>query len=542
MKHFESMRALAKRAAVVCLYALPVLALDRIAMAQFSGDAVILDPGTGETADFFGLTSSLSGDRLAVGAMRASNPEGRVYLFERSGDTWISIGAVAGDADSNQLFGSGVELFGDTLIVADNEPYNGKARFHAFESVGGEWAPTQVFMTSGEAGESARLLTLAADFAIIGAPKADHPQANEAGAVYFFERVGGVWTETRKLFADRPRDGAQFGGAAALSGNHLVIGEQTHEYKDNAVYFFERGPNGWAETERVLASDGSPCDLFGKELAIEGTLAIVAAPEKNGAWHREGAVYVFERRASGWVETGSLTETFANRGAFANRFGGTVALSGRSLVVGAAGATPAPRVGGQVFLYTREADGSWTREWSVDGEEFAYLGLSVEMNERWMMAAAPDAISQSPNGSRAYVWRREGGAVATSYCHPDPASTGGVVGLRAVGSETVAQNELTFLVDGLPQGSFAFLLASRGAADRPFHARQAMLLCLADPLERASGVFGGPAFQHTVSVPFDLTSSPNGIVVLPGERWRFQVWYRDGGTTNTSVAVSIDFR
>ena len=37
----------------------------------------------------------------------------------------------------------------------------------------------------------------------------------------------------------------------------------------------------------------------------------------------------------------------------------------------------------------------------------------------------------------------------------------------------------------------------------------------------------------------DLTNLPAGTVVLPGETWSFQLWHRDGSTSNFSSSLAL---
>ncbi|MCP3917738.1 MAG: hypothetical protein GY711_19515 [bacterium] len=493
--------------------------------------------------DFFGFTSALFSDRIAVGALRAADDKGRVYVFEHDAAGWMHTAELHADAGAHDLFGVQLELYGDTLMASDSGPASAMNHVYVFEAQGADWVRTQVLAPRGSTGEQTRLIALGSDLAVVGAPMADHPAAADAGAIYLFERLGGVWTLTQKVFAREPIAGAQFGGNAALSGNHMVVGEQTHEHKDNTVYFFTRTPAGWTQTETVRAHDSVPRDLFGKALALEGSTAIVAAPEKRETWFRQGAVYVFERHEGRWREHAKLTESFATQGSFGNRYGGSVALSGGSLIVGAAQANPAPSIGGQAFLYTRDEQRSWNRRTTLDGGTLSFLGLSVEIDERWLVVSAPDAITQALSGPRVFAWRRTGENAGASYCHPDPGPSGPAPDLRAVGSTLVQRNDLSFVVDSLPLTSFGVLLASRTVADRPFHGSGAGTLCLGDPVLRASGPLAGSAGYQSVQIPFDLIIPPSGVEIGAGETWNFQIWFRIPGpaSTHTSTAVTVSF-
>jgi hypothetical protein len=86
-----------------------------------------------ETGDYFGYSVSLSGDTLAVGAVNecssatgidgnqadnSASSSGAVYVFTRSGDTWVQQAYIKGsNTETWDYFGYSVSLSGDTLAV-----------------------------------------------------------------------------------------------------------------------------------------------------------------------------------------------------------------------------------------------------------------------------------------------------------------------------------------------------------------------------------------------------------------------------------------
>jgi hypothetical protein len=83
------------------------------------------------------------------------------------------------------------------------------------------------------------------------------------------------------------------------------------------------------ESAKLVALDRAPGDYFGWRVALSGSTAVVGAPGSGGT----GVVYVFVRAGSTWSEQARLT---ASDGAAGDRFGGSVAISGDTVVVGAA--------------------------------------------------------------------------------------------------------------------------------------------------------------------------------------------------------------
>src|SRR5262245_10505928 len=134
--------------------------------------------------DYFGASVALSGDTLAVGAVRddigANVDQGSVYVFTRSGAVWtLQQKLTANDGVAHNPFGQSVAIGGDTLVVG--------------------------------AGTSA----------------------------YVFTRSGATWTQQQIL---TPGDSASvgFGHSVALSGNTLVVGAPGDSVSSMAAYVFMR--------------------------------------------------------------------------------------------------------------------------------------------------------------------------------------------------------------------------------------------------------------------------------------------------------------
>ena len=134
--------------------------------------------------------------------------------------------------------------------------------------------------------------------------------------------------------------------------------------------------------------------------------------------------------------------------------------------------------------------------------------------------------------------------ISVTYCQSNPNSSGGVAGLAALGSETIADNDLFLRTVGAPQNVFGYYLMAQPQAQTPLPAPSQGILCLGFPLVRFSQpeflLFSGTSGELRMRV--DLMALPSGTVFQPGERWRFQCWFRDGTSSNTSRGVFVDFQ
>ncbi len=147
--------------------------------------------------------------------------------------------------------------------------------------------------------------------------------------------------------------------------------------------------------------------------------------------------------------------------------------------------------------------------------------------------------------------------VGVQTCTPTVLNSAGATAIQTpCGSNSVADNNVLLLVDGLPEGSVGYFLNAR-SADAMFNPGTSQgTLCLSGSIGRHDAqVFS--AFSP-ISSPFtsggwwsgivlDQTQmpTPSGFVaVVPGDTWFFQAWYRDANpmpTSNLSDVISITF-
>ncbi len=130
-----------------------------------------------------------------------------------------------------------------------------------------------------------------------------------------------------------PARAQQFGGALAISGDHVLVGETGKQIFPGIVYVYNRVGGTWMEVSQMTASDneGGP-DGFGRALAAQGETLLVGAP---GTATSAGTVYLLQRDGSGnWTESGRFVAGDAAEG---DAFGSAVVISGDIALVSATG-------------------------------------------------------------------------------------------------------------------------------------------------------------------------------------------------------------
>jgi hypothetical protein len=142
---------------------------------------------------------------------------------------------------------------------------------------------------------------------------------------------------------------------------------------------------GWVSTTQTAelgAAGGNYGDVLGTSVAVSGSTIVAGAPDHtNGSYINaddNGEVYVWTKPAAGaWVnaiQTASLT---ASDSGAQDLLGGSVAISGSTIVAGAPG-----RGAGAVYVWTLPVSGTWTdatqtAELTTNDPSAGYVGESV---------------------------------------------------------------------------------------------------------------------------------------------------------------------
>ena len=306
--------------------------------------------------DFFGVNVAISGDTIAVGTTRSSpygnvvsSRNGLVYIFERKDSAWTQQAKLSSGTSEPDLFGIGIALRGDRLVV--------------------------------------------------GAPY-DNSQARQSGAIYVFDRMGSgsTWSAATKLKAAAPQVEALLGWSVAVDGDNIIAGAPQDTLLvvgpggRGGAHVFVRRNGSWAEQQRLQAQVPEDADVFGYSVAILGDRAVVGSPRSSPLSDApNGQAFVFDRAGDHWSASATLAAPNPRGG---DAFGTSVLLSNDALVIGASGDSSGARGvngnaartdaehSGAVYVYGYQTDG-WVRS--------AYLKSSnAEAGDWWAEHAALD--------------------------------------------------------------------------------------------------------------------------------------------------------
>lgn len=197
---------------------------------------------------------------------------------------------------------------------------------------------------------------------------------------------------------------AYSGSAVAIDGDVALVAAQPifQRWMSGTVTVWEYSTGAWRETASLPSSETD--DAFGGAIAVSGDTAVIGAWEDSATGARSGAAYVYTREGGTWSRTAKLTATEATAEA---RFGYAVAVSGDTIAIGA----PADQTTvGAVHVFTRSGD-SWEATAvlraaeSTEGDRFAE---SVAVSGSTVLVGAL-ATGEAATGA-GYVFAESGGS------------------------------------------------------------------------------------------------------------------------------------
>jgi len=245
---------------------------------------------------------------------------------------------------------------------------------------------------------------------------------------------------TQLKLVPKEDDGAAsdwFGASIAFDGDTVVVGAPG-PFPDSEipgyVHVYTRGDTSsgsstWTLQAKLVANDGATDDRFGTSVAIHGSTIVVGAAyddtddDTDDVFNPHGSAYVFIRDGSGtsanWTQQAKLV---AEDGAASDFFGGSVAIDGDTIVVGARLDNANGYDSGSAYVYTRDGTGTiakWSQQTKLvaeDGAPFDYFGIRVAIHgDTIVVGAYRDDTDNGSNSGSAYVYTRDGTGTSAKW-------------------------------------------------------------------------------------------------------------------------------
>jgi hypothetical protein len=249
-------------------------------------------------------------------------------------------------------------------------------------------------------------VAISGDSAIIGASR-NNDSGNNSGSAYIFTRSGSAWTLQAKLTADDAAAGDNFGGSVAISGDLVIIGAEQGDH-GGAAFIFNRSCSTWSQQAKLNADDPLIAnDNFGVSVAIFGDSVVIGVDGDDDGGSSSGSAYIFTRTGSVWSQQAKLT---ADDATVDGSFGGSVAISSDSVIIGAEGDDDGGSNSGSSYIFTRSGS-TWSQQAKLhagDPSANDYFGSAVAISgDSVVIGAHRDDDGGSESGS-AYIFTRAG--------------------------------------------------------------------------------------------------------------------------------------
>ncbi len=183
----------------------------------------------GAASDNFGQSVSVSGDRIVIGSPFDEDngvDGGSVYIYDWNDNQWNETKLTASDGAASDLFGLSVSVSGDRIIAGslgddDNGYSSGSAYIYDWD--GSQWDETKITASDSAEGDLfGRSVSVSGDRIVVGS-YSDDDNGLDSGSAYIYDWEGSQWNET-KLTASDGVAISYFGYSVSVSGDRIVVG------------------------------------------------------------------------------------------------------------------------------------------------------------------------------------------------------------------------------------------------------------------------------------------------------------------------------
>jgi hypothetical protein len=298
--------------------------------ALWTKQQVLNYPGTQDNS-YFGCSVAIDGDTIAVGAYGDGGSSGSVFVFTRSAGLWSLQATIPGPYESE--FGRAVALSGDTLLAGTYFASAGDGDAYVYQGSGSDWTQ-QAHLTASDAAVGdcfGWAVALSGDTAVIGAPFHGGTFPDGPGTAYVFTRSGTTWTQQCEVDGTAADD--NLGRSVAVDGQTALAGAPMAGRVDVLAEKVAGDPTSWALQSDLTGGDSDVTDFFGWAVALSGDTALVGADRHAaGGQTWSGETYGFAYDAGAWTQAAEFSAPSPVAG---GQFGYALGLDGTTALVGA---------------------------------------------------------------------------------------------------------------------------------------------------------------------------------------------------------------
>ncbi|MCP3916437.1 MAG: hypothetical protein GY711_12840 [bacterium] len=189
------------------------------------------------------------------------------------------------------------------------------------------------------------------------------------------------------------------------------------------------------------------------------------------------------------------------------------------------------------FDITGQPDASWSLGAGVHTLEFSARSHGFMM-DRFHLALPGNPGSENANLPESTA------LLGDPFCVPVNNSTGMPGEMRVLGSSHAVNMDISLEASQMPMNQFGFFLTSQVAQGGFTPPGSAGRICLGTGIARFNGQVQNTGSSGTFGITVDTQNIPTTppTAIVSGETWYFQAWFRDGGTSNFTRGVEVDFQ
>jgi len=369
----------------------------------------------------FGASVGIDGDLMVVGRLQSDGwGPLTAHIFRRDQGAPNGWGHVTHIKPNDAPGGENVAvaISGDTVVLG--APGVDPPRAYVFRQDHGginAWGQVAEITPGGDSGgKFGSSVAISADTVVVGAYKLTVSGFGNAGAAYVFQRdIGGpdAWGQTANLTLLDPERFGYFGHSVAIDADTVFVGAPLREASAFIYYRDQNGPGAWGLVAQISSGD-SASQYFGGSVAISGNTAVVGRPYDDEFGTQSGSAYVFERDYGGpdtWGQVARVTASDASEDAL---FGASIDISGDTAIVGAHGDSYSGAYTGSAYIFRR--DQGTTNGWgqvskltASDGSGTDFFAMSVAIDGDTVVSGARYLSRTFPAEGSVYLFRRDQG-------------------------------------------------------------------------------------------------------------------------------------
>ena len=399
-----------------------------------------LNNPTPSLSDWFGRAVAVDGTRVVIAAAldnTGASDAGSAYVYDlSSGTPALPVATLNNPSPAvNDQFGGSLTISGTRVLVGaylDDTGATDAGSAYVYEVSSG--TPTVPILALNNPGlavndQFGTTVAVSGNLMVVGAPY-DDTGAADAGSAYVYDLTSG--TPTMPIFTlNNP--GAEvsdyFGISVAISGQRVVVGahgDNTGAVNAGSAYVYDLS-SGTSTVPVATLNNPSPVlnDNFGWSVAISGTRVVAGAYFDDTDATNAGSAYVYE------VSSGTPTvpvATLNNPSPVAeDYFGGSVAISGARVVVGAQGDNTNAGDAGSAYVYDLTSGTPTMPVATLNNPSPAgndYFGFSVAISSTRVVVGAVYDDTGATAAGNAYVYDLSSGTPtlpAVTLNNPSPA-------------------------------------------------------------------------------------------------------------------------